>query len=324
MIEGGVVGLGAAYVDAKIRSSNLHLPSKRSELPLFLDAHPEAELYAGGSIPNILTAFSRLSPALNMRLFSCVGNDNRGKFYQDNTDRRLGKVLVSRRKPTGIWVGIYNNSLVEDLDYYGAAGDINIAEKELGNLRTDVFITDIDAYRTTESLDSIRKVIDTLSQNGLFVLSLSGVEPDQPVDQLLSVTKRGLEVVFGNEAELLKLIPGVGISDGVQAVFPESRLAVITMGREGAVVGFEGEFFSVAANRISRDRIIDSAGAGDAYMGTMLAILSRIKYKDWSKHDILRAAQVASHASALVVQNEQPRLTHHLAQNVLEYEVALG
>lgn len=102
MIENGrVIGLGATYVDAKIRSSKLHLPSQRSQLPAFLDAHPEADLYAGGSIPNILTAFIRLSSNPNVKLLSCVGNDTRGKFYAAHTDSRLGEPQVSTRNPTG-------------------------------------------------------------------------------------------------------------------------------------------------------------------------------------------------------------------------------
>lgn len=61
MIENKIVGLGGAYIDAKIQFPSLGIPIDNAELPNFLDNHPEAQLYAGGSIPNILTAFIKLS-----------------------------------------------------------------------------------------------------------------------------------------------------------------------------------------------------------------------------------------------------------------------
>lgn len=113
-----VIAIGSAYIDGKIWSSELRLPM-RFQLHSFLDAHPEARLYPGGSIPNILTSFVRISGNPNVKLLTCIGNDPRGKFYLENMDKSLGEPQVTMRRPTDIWIGIYNhNGLTEGMDRY--------------------------------------------------------------------------------------------------------------------------------------------------------------------------------------------------------------
>lgn len=320
MIEAGrIIGLGGAYVDAKILSSNLHLPSRRSELPAFLDAHPEANLYAGGSIPNILTAFIRLSGNPSIKLLSCVGNDPRGKFYAEHTDRRFGEPQVSTRNPTGILVGIYDEGSVAELDFSGAARDIFVSKEELYASRNEVFITDIDACRDRDALDPVKHTLDAIEDNGLFVLSLSGASSQESIDQLLSFTDRTPNVIFGNASELWDLSHEENIAKATESTFPTSRLVVITRGEEGAIIRFNGQVFSVPSIHIAKEKIIDETGAGDSYMGIMLALLSTTRYKDWSEYDVLNAARVASRASTLVIQSAQSRLTLEMAQVVHDY-----
>lgn len=322
MIENGrITGLGAAYVDAKIQSSVLHLPSERNKLPEFLDAHPEADLYAGGSIPNILTAYVRLASNPNVRLLSCVGDDARGRFFAEHTDIRLGEPQVSARNPTGVWVGIYDDKgkLTEDSDFYGAAGDITVSKKELEDIRNDVFITDIDACRVTETLNSIGQILATISDKGLFVLSLSGVGSPEDVYKPLTFFNRVPQVVFGNAFELSCITNNADVNQSIKTTFPNSRLVVITQGEFGSLVKFREQFFSVPTPYIPKEKIIDTNGAGDSYMGTMLGVLSHTKFLDWTKYDVIVAARVSSYASTLVLQSPQARLTSEMAQNVLDF-----
>ncbi len=321
MIEDGrIIGLGAAYVDAKIQSSELHLPLQRNQLPRFLDAHMEANLYAGGSIPNILTSFIRLSGNPNVRLFTCVGDDSRGKFYTAHTDRRLGEPQVSTKNPTGVWVGIYNdNELVEELDFYGAAGDIIILKRELEDSRNEVFITDIDACRVPQSFDSVKRVLEIMEDDGLFILSLSGLDAQADIQWLLSSADRIPNVIFGNAAELSYITDETDIAQAIRTTFPHSRLIVITNEEKDALVRFEEQVFSIPAKYIPQERVVDAAGAGDLYMGTMLALLSLSRYRTWNKYDVINVGNVASYASTLILQSVQSRLTHDMAQLILDY-----
>ncbi len=318
MIEDGrIIGLGGAYVDAKIRSAKL--PLQRSELPAFLDAHPKAELYPGGSIPNILTTFIRLSGNQNVKLLSCVGNDPRGKFYAAHTDGRLGEPQISSRNPTGILVGIYDDKLIAELDFSGAARDISVSTQELQASRNEVFITDIDACRVPEALDPVKQTLDAIEDNGLFVLSLSGADSHESIDQLLSFTDRMPNVIFGNASELSQVTHKADVDEAIKFAFPTSRLVVITQGEKGAVIRFKGHVFSIPPIYIPKEKVIDETGAGDSYMGTMLALLSHTRYRDWSEYDVRSAARTASYASTLVIQSRQSRLALNMVQDVLAF-----
>lgn len=314
-----VIGLGAAYIDAKIHSVKLQLPSHRSKLPEFLDVHPEAKLYAGGSIPNIMTALVRLSNNSNARLLSCVGDDARGKFFAEHTDKHLGEPQISSRNPTGVWVGIYDREeLIDELDFYGAAGDVIVSKKELGDMRKGIFITDIDACRAPQSLDPIKQTLETFEDNGLFVLSISGVSSPEDVQRPLALLNRKPDVVFGNDFELSCITHNLDIIEGMKKIFPTSRLVVITQGEAGSVIKFRKQVFSIPPAYVPKQQIIDVTGAGDAFMGTMLASLARYEHRDWSEYEVIKAARIATFASALVIQNTHPRLTPSMAKQVLD------
>lgn len=324
MTEGNrILGLGAAYVDAKVKSPSRPLPPNPDQLPAFLDVHPEASLSAGGSIPNIMTALVRLSPNTNARLFCCIGDDSRGRFFAEHTDKLLGNPQISMKNPTGIWVGVYDDQgkLVDNSDFYGAAGDITVSKEDLEVSRNAILITDIDACRVSDGLDSIKNIAETLqAKEDLFILSLSGTSSAEEVHKPLVFVNRTPDIVFGNYHELSAISHDTDVTKSIKAVFPTSKLVVITRGEAGSVIKFRDQFFSVPPKYLPKERIVDTTGVGDAFMGTMLAILLGVNHSDWAEDDIIRAAMIGSFSSALVIQNTLPRLTASMAQQVLDYK----
>lgn len=323
--EGRTIGLGLAYVDGKIYAPDVHLPSERSELPRFLDAHSEAVLSAGGAIPNTVTAFIRLANQPNITLLSCIGNDPRGKLYRDHLDVRLGEPQVSFKNPTGLWVGIYNNGeIIEYGDFFGASVDLSVSREALQTSRNMMLITDVDACSTPQMRNQIEKTFETIDNNGLFALSLSGANNRPNADQALSFTAFDPNMVFGTDSELLRITPQSSLDDALRNGFSQSRLLVVTQREKGSIIRFEGQIFPIPRVHISDEAIIDEGGAGDSYMGTMLALLSSIKYANWKNEDVVRAAHAASYASSLVIQSSQPRLTPAMARRVLAYQNAFS
>jgi len=317
VVEKRIVSLGFPYVEGKIHSSHLHLPESSDKLPVFLDSHPEADLFAGGSIPNVLTSFVRLSDELNVEMFSCVGDDIRGVFYTKNMESRLGEPEVSKRNQTGLWVGIYNKGLVEGRDFYGASIDIVVSDDKLHNLKNSAFITDMDACTIPETNFQVQKVLNTVEDKGLFILSLVGSNLQQ-LDKIF--VTRMPDVVFGNASELMYLTRRATIKESLESAFQGAKLVVITQAEKGALIRFNGRLFSVPASYVPREDIIDETGAGDTYMGTMLSILMRSKIKDIRENDVIEAAQIASYTSSLVIQSMHSRLTPNMAEKVLVYE----
>lgn len=321
MFEGArIIALGAAYVEGKIQSAKLHLPKDRSLLTAFLDSHTEADLYAGGSIPNILTSFTRLSGNPNVRLLSCVGNDTRGNFYRDNMLKALGEPQITQQNPTDIWVGIYNNGLIEGMDFFGAMSDLIVSKKELQTSKNKVLVTDIDMCKQPRVPDQIKKALDVLEDSGFFALSLVGSSPYDNIQQVLSFTKREPDLVFGNARELLFITGETDADKAIKTVFPSSKLLVITQAERGAKVRFNGEVIAIPVKTIPQELVIDETGAGDTLMGTMLASLLPVSYKDWRESHIINAAKVASYAASLIIQSMHSRLTPSMARLVLSYK----
>lgn len=323
MIETGrVVSLGYGYVDGKIYSTNVILPKEREELPRFLDAHPEAELSPGGSIPNIVTAFVRVAENQQIILLSCVGDDSRGKLYIDSLDKRLGTPQISSISPTGLWVGIYNderNEVLDYMDYFGASVDVVASKAELENARNTALITDIDALSVDNVRDEILRTQDSLDDNGLFILSLSGSNNRQNLNETLSFMNKDPDAVFGTASELCRITHQSNLEAALRFGFPQSNLIVATQGDDGSIFRLDGKFYSVSAKYVPKTKIVDEIGAGDSYMGTMLAILSTVKYSNWNDSIVRYAADVASYASSLVIQSSQPRLTLEMASQVINY-----
>src|SRR3989338_6891856 len=285
--EQRIIALGTAYVEAKIQSPELHLPQQRNQLPAFLDAHPEANLYAGGSVPNILTSFARISGHPNVRLFCCVGNDDRGRFFIESIDQRLGKPQVSRQGPTGVAVGVYSKGLTEFLDFYGAADDVTVSRRELSKAKTQLFISDIDFMSVPRTLRQVQRVIRaTKRDNGIFALSLGHVgyypsaSDQKHIQEVLSPFYRTPNLVFGNEHEVHYL---TGQKD-----------------------------------------IIDAVGAGDTFMGVALAILMRTPYALRNRDNVTQAMQIANYAASLVIKSMYSQLTDEMGQQVLNYERSIN
>lgn len=314
-----VIGLGSACVDGKIISSNLHLPSEGRSLSLFLDRHQEAVLYPGGSISNILTAFVRLSNNPNVRLLSCVGDDPRGRFYTEHMDRRLGLPRISEKKSTDVWVGIYNHGLVEDMSYLDASTEFRVSNQELDLSRDAVFITDIQTCRTVTVLNSIEGILDAIGHQGIFVLSLVGSNPTENITSFLPFNNRPPDIVFGNEFELSCLTKKPDAVEAIADIFTDAMLIVITQAERGALVRFKGDVLRVPAKFVPTGLLVDEAGAGDSYMGTMLAILSSEKFTSLGKHDVISAATTASYAGALMIQSMHSQLSIGMAKQVANY-----
>lgn len=155
--------------------------------------------------------------------------------------------------------------------------------------------------------------------DGLFVLSLVGATGQGNIHKALSFTDRGPDVAFGNIRELVAITGEIDGYEAIKNAFPESKLVVITQAEKGAMIRFEKQVFPVTAKVIPNERFVDEVGAGDAYMGTMLALLLHRNYTEWTMDDIVNAAEVATHAASLIIQSMESAITPAMASIVRRY-----
>ena len=210
--------------------------------------------------------------------------------------------------------------MVEGLDLYGAVTDLSLGKAELESQKNGVLVTDVDVCKLPKVPEQIKKTLDVLEDSGLFALSLVGSSPNEDIQNVLSFTPRLPDLVFGNARELQFISGETDFNIGLRAVFPSAKLVVVTRADQGAGIRLNGEILNVSARVIPQERVIDETGAGDTFMGTMMASLLRNDVKDWRESHARRAADLAAYASSLVIQSMHSRLTHGMAEQVNNYE----
>ncbi len=94
------------------------------------------------------------------------------------------------------------------------------------------------------------------------------------------------DVVKFSDDELLFLTGSDTLEQGVEALEPfKNTLVLITQGAKGALVLFEKTQQLIASQAVSP---IDTTGAGDAFVGGLLAKLSQ--YNDWQQLEVIQSA----------------------------------
>ncbi|NRF26251.1 aminoimidazole riboside kinase [Vibrio coralliilyticus] len=94
------------------------------------------------------------------------------------------------------------------------------------------------------------------------------------------------DVVKFSDDELLFLTGSDTLEQGVEALEPfKNKLVLITQGAKGALVLFEKTQQLIASQAVSP---VDTTGAGDAFVGGLLAKLSQ--YNDWQQLEVIHSA----------------------------------
>ncbi len=322
--NGRFIGIGVALVDHIFNKTEHISPFTSEETLSFIEAHKPDILRPGAPMPNTFTAISHLSINRRLRLFHCVGSDDKGIFFRRETDPKIGLAQIHTTEPTGTWVGFYNekSGLRFSMASYAAALKVRVSPDDLDEEPNGIFITDISSCENEaihNQTDTILKRLD--HDGGIFVLSLGG--PRTPsldhtkLDSIIDSFRYSPQIVFSNADEFRYFTREKDIESSLFDCFPNARLVVVTLGQQGSIIRFEDRLIRIPAILVNNS--IDELGAGDTYMGTMLGQLFNQPYESWNFNLVKHAARVATFAASEVVQSMQSRLTTEMAQLTQEY-----
>ena len=130
---------------------------------------------------------------------------------------------------------------------------------------------------------------------------------DRHRDDFLDLVRGGVDILFANEEEIMKLYGVDSFDDGVEAVRGSCEIAAVTRGREGSVVVTADELVSVEAHQVPKR--VDTTGAGDLYAAGFLY--------GWSQgRPLHECGRLGSIAAAAVIGHIGPRPGMSLAQTV--------
>ncbi|MEX0335184.1 aminoimidazole riboside kinase [Vibrio tubiashii] len=137
--------------------------------------------------------------------------------------------------------------------------------------------------------------------------------------ELKPVVRQAIEladVVKFSDDELMFLTDTTSLEDGLKAIESDSNsLVLVTQGAKGALVVFEGEQRLISGQIV---KPVDTTGAGDAFVGGLLAKLSQ--HSDWANSSNIEAAvQWANGCGALATTQKGAMTALPTQQALLEY-----
>jgi len=270
---------------------------------------------AGGATQNTIRVAQWIIGKKNSCSYmGCVGRDESSKILEEKAREAGVNVRYQYSdKPTGrcaVLITGEDRSLVTKLDAANHFTSSHLDEGDNWSLVSAAKFVYSAGFFLTVSVDSMLRISKHCSQNNkTYCLNLSAPFLCQFFkDQMASVLPF-TDIVFGNESEAAAYaeVNNLGISDVGEiakkiAMLPKengstSRLVVITQGADPVIAVQHGKILNFPVEPIKKDLIVDTNGAGDAFVGGFLAqfvqgrsLETSVKCGNWAaRHCIQRS-----------------------------------
>lgn len=336
MHKENIYGLGLSLMDLKVKpqvngSEGQKLPRDFNHFVEFIDKSELMHYCAGGIVSNILMAYARLRPKSQVALFAALGQDKYGNMYQERVKRRLGLLQRINDQPTGLvgyLIDYQSGEFTDKVSFYKAAEQATVPITQLRQNPEGIFVSSAALFSMPHLHDELNKaLLELKNKTALFALNLGGCRPDKTDRETLlhelSICPLFPELVFGNEKEILYVSGETTVESAMTTLFPNSRILVTTRAGNGSLVRYEGQVLEIPAfplNAISR---VDESGAGDCYMGVMLACLNEYPFHKWTEQVAINAAKTAAFAAARVVESDETQLPDEIVPRIRRYRSSL-
>ncbi|XP_070544618.1 adenosine kinase-like isoform X2 [Ptychodera flava] len=301
--EGILMGLGNPLLDISTTCDPAFLEKyglKANDAILAEDKHVkmydelvenfEVEYIAGGATQNsIRVAQWLLGVPHSTTIFGCAGKDKFGKILREKAEEAGVKVnyMLDDEKPTGtcaVLLTDHNRSLCA---YLAAANcykkdHLDIAENWAYAEKAKVFY--VAGFHLTVAPDAILTLAKhALEKNKTFCMNLSAPFLCQFFKEPMMDCMPYVDILFGNETEaaIFSKEQNLGTEDCKEiamkmAELPKEnkerpRTVVITQGCDPVIVVKDGKLKEYSIIKLSAEEIVDTNGAGDAFVGGFLA-----------------------------------------------------
>lgn len=299
--EGVLLGMGNPLLDisAKVKPEMLEKYKLKANDAILTEDEAifeemvgsyQVEYIAGGATQNsIRIAQWIIGKPKATTYFGCVGDDSSKQKLVEKTEEAgvNARYQISDKFPTGrcaVLITGVERSLVTKLDAANHFTVSHLDVEENWKLVEKAQVVYSAGFFLTVSVDSMLKVAKHCAAKGkTYCLNLSAPFLSQFFkDQMMSVLPF-TDIVFGNETEAAAYAEtqNLGTTDVKEiakriAMLPKengskSRLVVITQGSDPVVVVSEGVVSEYPVQALKEEEIVDTNGAGDAFVGGFLA-----------------------------------------------------
>lgn len=287
--------------------------------PLFpeLAKLPNVQFIPGGATQNtIRVAAWMLQTPKSTAYMGCIGKDEFADKMKAacETAGVQASYMVDAATPTGSCATLVNGierSLCTNLNAANNYKDTHLKQPENMAILSGAKIVYSAGFFATVSPDSMRIAAKKTLENGsLYCLNLSApflmqVPPFKAVlTEILSYT----DFLFCNETEAQTWAETEGWETTdvafiatrlslIPSLKTKKRTVVVTQGKDPTIVAQNGFTSEYAITALPKEKLVDTNGAGDAYVGGFLAALSKGKtVADCCKAGAYSAAVIVQHS----------------------------
>ncbi|KAI8622498.1 Ribokinase-like protein [Chytriomyces sp. MP71] len=302
----------------EVKSNDAILADEKHK-PLYADLvnNFDVSYSAGGAAQNTLRGAQWLLPPKSTVYVGAVGKDeNADKLREVAKDEGLRtEYQISEDTPTGV-CGVlitgHERSLVTDLQAANTYKVSHLQSKEIWSLVENANYFYVGGFFLTVSPESANLIAKyAAAHDKMFTMNLSAPFISQFFKDPLDALAPYWDIVFGNEAEAiayseshdLKLTNISEIAAHISKLPKENskrqRTVVITQGAEPTLVAIDGVVTEYPVVAVNSTKIVDTNGAGDAFVGGYLAGLVLGK-------DIAECVRAGQYVASEVIQQSGP------------------
>ncbi|MDC5839919.1 aminoimidazole riboside kinase [Vibrio europaeus] len=278
----------------------------------------------GGAPANVAVAIARLGG--KSAFFGRVGQDPLGRFMKNTlADEKVDTefmLLDDAHRTSTVIVDLDNAGERSFTFMVKPSADQFLAESDIPQFNAGEWLHVCSIALANEpSRSSTLEAMRQIKAAGGFVSFDPNLREEvwaEP-DELKPVVSQAIEladVVKFSDDELMFLTETNTLAAGLTAVEKyHNTLVLITQGAKGALVVFDNEQRLMSGQAM---KPVDTTGAGDAFVGGLLAKLSQ--HKDWANHSSIEAAvQWANGCGALATTQKGAMTALPTQQALLEY-----
>lgn len=289
----------SATVDADFLAKYEMLPNnailaEEKHMPIYRDLIEKfnAEYIAGGSVQNSFRVAQWILQRPKVAVFfGCVGQDNYSEILSQkaNGDGVDVQYQVCKDTPTGTCAVLITGTQRSLCANLAAANNFTV--DHLKTTANEKFLQNaeyfyISGFFLTVSVESILTVAENaLKRDKLFMMNLSAPFIPQFFKDNLAKVFPYIDILFGNETETLAFAKeqklgtedlkeiGLKISAMPKRNNVRGRIVIITQGSDPVLLIQNGTVTEHAVEKLPAEQIVDTNGAGDAFVGGFLAQL---------------------------------------------------
>ena len=287
-----ILGIGNAIVDVicKVEESfldqndlvkgNMKLIFDQNEFQNLLSSLKIEKTISGGSVANSIVGLSQLKNEVGF--IGKISDDDLGEKYEIGLKSENVNYIYSKKKedlPTGTCLILVTPDSERTMcTFLGTAGKINENDVNVDALKKSEMIF-LEGYLWDEG--EPKKAFDkAINNSNKVAMSLSDKFcVDRHKSHFLDLVKNKLDIVFGNEEEIMSLINTNNFDEVINFAKEVNKLMIVTRGEKGAVSIKGG---SVIETGIKKNlNIVDLTGAGDLFAsGYLHGYLNNFSQKD--------------------------------------------